>query len=308
MSGIGPGRRAAAAGSARAAGPPRTAAAPWTAAAGRRPPPEPLPEPPGGNPQGPWPLWTTVGPPLFQGMTVDRSCLAARPKCAGGWRNVRPAPYRMASRVDGGLPYRLTAARFATRSRWPGHSNRIAPWPPPQDALREALRAITDPASGAGHRQRRPGRGHRGARRPGAGRRCSPTGRTPRRWSRCGARSEALLARQPGVTNATAVLTAHKAPGAAAPAAGGGGSAARRGRRRAAGMAGGTAWPAAGRAEAGAAAAGGEGDRRGGLRQGRRRQIHRGGEPGGGAGAAGASRSACWTPTSTARACRACWG
>ena len=133
---------------------------------------------------------------------------------------------------------------------------------------------------------------------------------------------EALLARQPGVTNATAVLTAHKAgpagtmprPAAAGGAAGGRARAAQAAHGAARGTWGGSgrAWrarpQAAGRAEAGAAAAGGEGDRRGGLRQGRRGEIHRGGEPGGGAGAAGACRSGCSTPTSTARACRACWG
>ena len=81
---------------------------------------------------------------------------------------------------------------------------------------------------------------------------------------------EALLARQPGITNATAVLTAHKAP---AP-------------RRRAGDLRARARP---RPEAAAAAAGREGDRRGGVRQGRRRQVDRRGQPGGVAGARRAS-------------------
>ena len=45
--------------------------------------------------------------------------------------------------------------------------------------------------------------------------------------------------------------------------------------------------PAGAAAEAGAAAAGGEGDRRRRVGQGRRRQVDGGGEPGGGAGSAG---------------------
>lgn len=86
----------------------------------------------------------------------------------------------------------------------------------PQDALREALRAIKDPASGVdivsaglveGIEQRGglvqvsllTDRAHAAAMEP------------VRR------EVEALLGRQPGVTNATAVLTAHKAPGAAPP-------------------------------------------------------------------------------------------
>src|SRR5580658_6007868 len=85
----------------------------------------------------------------------------------------------------------------------------------PQDALREALRAIKDPATGADivsaglveAIEQRGGlvqvslltdRAHAAAMEP------------VRR------EVEALLKHQPGVTNATAVLTAHKAPGAGA--------------------------------------------------------------------------------------------
>ena len=94
--------------------------------------------------------------------------------------------------------------------------------------------------------------------------------------------AEALLARQPGVTNATAVLTAHKA-------------------RRPPRLGGARSYPRPREgAEGAAAAAAGQGDRRGGLGQGRRRQIHRRGQSGGGAGAAGVTRSACSTPTSMA--------
>src|SRR6195952_6120983 len=86
------------------------------------------------------------------------------------------------------------------------------------DALRAALRAIKDPASGrdivtAGLVEAIEVRGglvqatlltdraHAAAMEP------------VRR------ETEALLMRQPGVTNATAILTAHKAPAAASPAA-----------------------------------------------------------------------------------------
>ncbi len=86
----------------------------------------------------------------------------------------------------------------------------------PQDALREALRAIKDPATGVdivsaglveGIEQRGglvqvsllTDRAHAAAMEP------------VRR------EVEVLLRHQPGITNATAVLTAHKAPGAAVP-------------------------------------------------------------------------------------------
>ena len=92
---------------------------------------------------------------------------------------------------------------------------------PSPEALREALRAVTDPASGrdivaAGliegievrgslvHVALLTDRAHAAAMEP------------------VRAAVEAVLARQPGVTNATAVLTAHKAPAAPPPAAGGG--------------------------------------------------------------------------------------
>jgi ATP-binding protein involved in chromosome partitioning len=95
---------------------------------------------------------------------------------------------------------------------------------PTTEALREALRAITDPATGrdivtAGLVEAIEIRGslvqvslltdraHAAAMEP------------------VRAAAEALLARQPGVTNATAVLTAHKAPEPAPPAAGGHGHA-----------------------------------------------------------------------------------
>ena len=100
---------------------------------------------------------------------------------------------------------------------------------------------------------------------------------------------EALLARQPG--DHQCHRGADRAQGAGAGAARGGGRA--------------RAWP---RTEAAAAAAGREGDRRGGVGQGRRRQVDRRGQSGGVAGAGRAPRSGCWTPISTGRACRACWG
>ena len=94
---------------------------------------------------------------------------------------------------------------------------------PSPEALREALRAVTDPASGrdivaAGliegievrgslvHVALLTDRAHAAAMEPV---------RTA---------VEAVLARQPGVTNATAVLTAHKAPAAPPPPAAGGGA------------------------------------------------------------------------------------
>ena len=87
-----------------------------------------------------------------------------------------------------------------------------------QEALREALRAVTDPASGrdivsAGLIE---GIELRGSLVQVAllTDRAHAAAMEPVRQA-----AEALLARQPGVTNATVVLTAHKAP-AAAPAAG----------------------------------------------------------------------------------------
>ena len=94
---------------------------------------------------------------------------------------------------------------------------------PSPEALREALRAVTDPASGrdivaAGliegievrgslvHVALLTDRAHAAAMEP------------------VRAAVEAVLARQPGVTNATAVLTAHKAPAAPPPPAAGGGA------------------------------------------------------------------------------------
>ncbi len=96
--------------------------------------------------------------------------------------------------------------------------------PPTPEALREALRAVTDPATGrdivsAGliegidvrdslvHVALLTDRAHAAAMEP------------------VRAAVEAVLARQPGVTNATAVLTAHKAPAAAPPPAAGHGHA-----------------------------------------------------------------------------------
>ena len=87
------------------------------------------------------------------------------------------------------------------------------------DGLRDALRAITDPASGkdivaAGLVE---GIELRGSLVQVAllTDRAHAEAMEPVRRA-----VEALLSRQPGVTNATAVLTAHKAPAPAAPAAG----------------------------------------------------------------------------------------
>ncbi len=175
------------------------------------------------------------------------------------------------------------------------------------DALRAALRAIKDPASGrdivtAGLVEGIEVRGglvqatlltdraHAAAMEP------------VRR------EAEAVLMRQPGVTNATAILTAHKPPAAPGPAAGparGRQVRARVGRPAGAGTARAVIRRRPGaRREAGAAAAGREGDRCGCLRQGRRRQIHGGGQSRGFAGPAGAQGRACWMRTSMGRACR----
>jgi len=89
--------------------------------------------------------------------------------------------------------------------------------PPTPEALREALRAVMDPISGrdivaAGLIEGIDVRGslvHLALLTD----RARATAMEPVR-----AAAEALLARQPGVTNATAVLTAHKAPAAAPPA------------------------------------------------------------------------------------------
>ena len=95
---------------------------------------------------------------------------------------------------------------------------------PTPEALREALRAITDPASGhdivtAGLVE---GIDIRGSLVQVSllTDRAHAASMEPVR-----AAAEALLGRQPGVTNATAVLTAHTAPAPAAPAAGGHGHA-----------------------------------------------------------------------------------
>ncbi len=138
------------------------------------------------------------------------------------------------------------------------------------DGLREALRAIADPASGkdivaAGLVEGIELRG-------GLVQVALLTDRAHAEAMEPVRRAvEALLARQPGITNAT--RGADRAQGAGA-------GRTRRARARP------WAW-ARPRAEAAAAAAGREGDRRGGVRQGRRREVHRRGQPGGVAGAPG---------------------
>ena len=87
----------------------------------------------------------------------------------GRWRNVRPAPYRMApaSRRAALSAHRRRVCN-TSRSDSPGRSNRIAPWPPTGRFARGTARD-QGPGHRARHRHRRPGGGDRAARRPGAG-------------------------------------------------------------------------------------------------------------------------------------------
>ena len=232
----------------------------------------------------------------------------------GRWRNVRPAPYRMAPASRRAA---LSAHRgvFATHlgPDWPGRSNRIAPWPPHTTlCARHCARSRTPPAArdivSAGLVEGIEQRG-------GLVQVSLLTDRAHAEAMEPVRREVEVLLRPPaGGDQRHRRADGAQGAGCRGAAAGRGRSRRRSGRRRrrpGQGQGGhgprARPWPA-GWAEAGAAAAGGEGDRRGGLRQGRRGQIHRGGEPRGGAGAARACGSGCWTPTSTARACRACSG
>ncbi len=223
---------------------------PWTGLLGGFLSPSP-PEEPGGLPHGP-------GPPLFQGMFEGGSCKTAR--CASRWRERVYAPYRIDRRSRRGC--------FIRRA-WQLCKMRVyrTMADASSDALRAALRAIKDPASGrdivsAGlvegievrgglvqvalltDRAQRGGDGAGAA--GGRGAAGAPAGRDQRHGG------------------------ADRAQGAGA----------RRGRRahghgQATGRRSRALLPRR------------EGDRRGGLRQGRRRQVHRRGQPGGRAGAAG---------------------
>jgi ATP-binding protein involved in chromosome partitioning len=123
----------------------------------------------------------------------------------GRWRIDRPSPYPRDRRHHGGLliDRRQEVCKQMTT-------------PPTADALRDALRAINDPASGkdivtAGLIEGIELRG-------GLVQVALLTDRAHAKAMEPVCRSvEAVLSRLPGITNATAVLTAHKAPPAAAP-------------------------------------------------------------------------------------------
>ena len=143
-----------------------------------------------------------LGPPLFEDMRTFLCGLGPRRE---RWRIGRHAPYPRNGRHHGGL---LIDRRQKVCKQMTTDTD--AP-----TALREALRAITDPASGkdivtAGLVE---GIELRGSLVQVAllTDRAHAAAMEPVRRA-----VEALLARQPGITNATAVLTAHKAPRAAA--------------------------------------------------------------------------------------------
>src|SRR5271166_6190434 len=159
---------------------------------GGRWPPPPLPPP--GDPQG---------PPLCDIGTF----LCGRGR-NGRWRIGRCAPYPRNGRHHGGL--------LIGRQQEVCKQMTTAPT---ADGLRDALRAIADPASGrdivsAGMVEGIELRGSLVQVALLTDRAHAEAMEPVRR------EVEALLARQPGITNATAVLTAHKAPAQAAPAAG----------------------------------------------------------------------------------------
>ncbi len=210
-------------GAARSAGPTAAAAvAAARSAAARPPPPEPPPpdppEDPPGEPQGP-------GPPVFQGIESDAPVVCP-PAIAGPRLADRPS-YAICS---------LSRAAPAWRGAYspPGRglqANEHAPMSiggadaPSPEALRAALRAITDPASGQDIVAAGLVEGIEV--RDGLVQVALLTDRAhaaemePVRKA-----AEVLLARQPGVLNAAVVLTAQKR-------AGGAGRAARTGRRSA---------------------------------------------------------------------------
>ena len=169
------------------------------------------------------------GPPVFQGIRWDAPVMSSARDGAQRLAGGHHAPYAARTRASGWRAHIHRPGRGLQANEHIEIERRMS-----RNAIfGVAARGVArdqGPGQRAGHRRRRPGRGRSRSAAAWCRSRCSPTARTRATMEPVRKAAEALLARQPGVINAAAVLTAHKPLQAAAPAAAP--AAAQRGHRR----------------------------------------------------------------------------